>query len=69
MEKKLITVLVSDQDDQLENLIRHIKAASDPGHSFEVICDPDSDEEKSFGFDGDGAFAIRKIRVTNLTEV
>jgi hypothetical protein len=66
MEKKLITVLVSDQDDQLENFITHIKRATDPGHSFEVVCDPDSSEEKSFGFDGDGAFAIHKIRVTKL---
>lgn len=66
MEKKLITVLVSDEDDQLERFIRHIKDATDPGHSFEVICDPDSGEEKSFGFDGDGAFAIHKIKVTKI---
>lgn len=69
MSFKLISVLVRDQDDQLEKLIKYIEAKSSPGHSFPVIVDPDDSEyRESFGFDGDGAFRIKKIKVTEIEE-
>jgi hypothetical protein len=67
MAYKLITVLVRDQDDQLEKIVKHIQRASSPGHSFPVIVDPnDSEYRKEFYFDGDGAFYIKKIKVTEI---
>jgi GT2 family glycosyltransferase len=69
MAFKLITVLVRDQDDSLENLIEYIRDKANPGHSFPVIVDPaDSEYRKEFGFDGDGSFFIKKIKVSNLVE-
>ncbi len=69
MSFKLITVLVRDQDDSLENLIEYIRVTANPGHSFSVVVDPDmSEHRKSFGIDGDGSFFIKKIKVSNLVE-
>jgi len=64
--KKLISILVNDDDDQLELLIRHIDKHSAPGHSFGVVVDPKSSEEKTFGIDGDGWFRIHKIIVRKI---
>jgi hypothetical protein len=64
--KKLISILLNDEDDQLELLIRHIQKHSAPGHSFDVVVDPESSEKKSFGIDGDGWFQINKIVVRKI---
>lgn len=69
-----IEVVVRDPDDQLVKLIEYIKRNAGPGHSFEVIVDPnDSENKKSFFIDGDGPFFIEIIRknstvYTNIEE-
>ena len=69
MSFKLITVLVRDQDDQLEKMIEYIRNKANPGHSFPVIVDPnDSEYRKEFFFDGDGAFFIKKIKTRIIEE-
>ena len=67
MAFKLITILVDDQDEQLEKFLKLIKIASQIGHSFPVVVDPDDSEYKrDFFFDGDGAFKIRDMKIRNL---
>lgn len=60
-----ININLNDPDKQLIGILEHIKANSDPGHSFTVVVDPDGDSEqkKSFGIDGDGSFNIKSIEV------
>lgn len=63
---KTIKIELNDPDSQLENLIKCIKAVSDPGHSFAVVVD--GDPEKSFTMDGDGSFRITGIEVKDEVE-
>jgi len=58
-----IEILLRDPDDRLINLINHISKSSAPGHSFDVIVDPESSEEKRFGIDGDGCFYIKNLKL------
>lgn len=61
-----ITIRLRDPDNQLIRLIDHIGRASAPGHSFEVIVDPnDSEFAKSFFIDGDGAFYIEDLKIND----
>jgi len=58
-----ITVKVRDHENQLVKMIDHIMHAANPGHSFEVIVDPDLQERATkFYFDGDGAFYIKEVK-------
>lgn len=60
---KIITIKVNDVTGDLENLLKCIKATSDPGHTFDVIVDPiDTKNAESFEMDGDGAFQIIDIK-------
>lgn len=61
-----IEILVDDPDDQLIKLINYISVMSAPGHSFEVLVDPNSDGEKSFGIDGDGRFYIKYLKKNGI---
>lgn len=66
--KTKIYIEVRDPEDQLIKLIDHIRRASSPGHSFEVIVDPnDKEYRKSFFIDGDGAFFISKLEKDKKT--
>lgn len=66
-ELQEITVKVRDPDNQLIKLITYIKQLAGPGHSFSVIVDPDSSENrKSFGMDGDGSFAIQEVMLNKV---
>lgn len=58
---RIITVTAIDGEDQLDALLRGIKAASDPGHSFSIVVDPGDPNEKRYSFDGDGADRILSI--------
>ena len=59
-----ITIKLRDYENQLVKLIDHISKASAPGHSFDVVVDPDMSEyRKSFFMDGDGAFFIKEIKM------
>lgn len=60
---KIITIKVNDVTGDLENLLKCIKATSDPGHTFDVIVDPiDTKNAESFEMDGDGSFYIFDIK-------
>jgi len=44
--------------------LQHVKETSETGHSFSIVVDPgDSEYEKSFGFDGDGADRIVSAKI------
>lgn len=67
-DKKTIEVELIDPDDQLAKIIDYIRKLSSPGHSFDVVVDPDSKENrKSFGIDGDGSFYIKKLEVNKMS--
>jgi len=58
-----ITVLLRDHDDQLVKMIDYIMHNAGPGHSFEVVVDPDMRENrKTFFMDGDGSFYIQELK-------
>ena len=60
---KIITIKVNDVTGDLENLLKCIKATSDPGHTFDIIVDPiDTKNAESFEMDGDGSFQIIDIQ-------
>lgn len=66
---KSIKIELSDPDSQLEELIKFIKANSDPGHTFSVVVDPDdSEKSNSFTIDGDGSFRISSIEIKDEIE-
>lgn len=59
-----LVIKLRDPDYQLVRLIDYISRTSAPGHSFEVVVDPDMREHrKSFGIDGDGAFFIKEFKM------
>jgi len=60
-----ITIMCTEQaaNETLIPLIEYIKQTADPGHSFDIVVDPDmSETRKSFGMDGDGAAYIHSIK-------
>ena len=59
-----VTMNLIDPDSQLIFLIDYINRLSNPGHSFEVVVDPDMRENrKSFFIDGDGSFRIKDLKM------
>jgi len=59
-----IEVEVRDPDKSLIRFIDYVRKIANAGHSFEVVVDPDSRENgKSFGFDGDGPFFIKSVKL------
>lgn len=55
-------VLCRDSEGSLKELIEYIKETGNTGHSFEIIVDPESEGEKKFFWDGDGADMISEIK-------
>lgn len=54
----------SDAAITIPKLLDYIARLGAPGHSFSIVVDPDdSENRRSFGFDGDGADRIDDIRV------
>lgn len=64
---KTITVSCRDYDNTLEKLLNHIKDSGNVGHSFSIVVDPGNDE-KSFGWDGDGGDYIEKVEVSDIKQ-
>lgn len=58
-----VTLEIMDCDHQIIDLLNHIKEVSSSGHSFNVVTDPDTEDEQSFFIDGDGACQITNIKV------
>lgn len=65
---KKITVEYSDTEGEFEDLINYIKSNGNTGHSFSIIVDPESENKKEFGWDGDGLNFIKDIKVEKLKE-
>lgn len=62
MDFKKVTIYCSDPDKQLIKMLNKIGSLANPGHSFDVVLDPnDSENRSTFYFDGDGSFSIRGI--------
>jgi hypothetical protein len=62
---KTMTILYSDTDGEFEDLINYIKSNGNVGHSFSIIVDPKSENEKEFGWDGDGLNFIKQVKIKN----
>lgn len=45
----------------LAEMINYIAKNGNGGHSFDIVVDPDSSNEESFGWDGDGSDFIKKV--------
>lgn len=58
---KKITVECRDDDNSLELLLNEIKSRGNVGHSFTIILDPGSDDQKQIFWDGDGSDYIKNI--------
>ena len=70
MPKYNIILEVSDQfkEDCLP-MLEYIKKIAGYGHSFSIMVDPDNSEyEKEFYVDGDGASHIHSIKVEEVKE-
>jgi len=51
-------------EEALVAILSEIKRRGDPGHSFEITMDADSDEgPANLGWDGDGADYIKEVKV------
>jgi len=58
-----IEFLVKGDDGQMVSLLEYIRACASPGHSFDIVVDPDMREyRKSFFADGDGSFFMKDIK-------
>ena len=59
-----LTIRLRDPDNQLVKMIDYIMHTANPGHSFEVVVDPDlRDHRKTFFMDGDGSFYIESVKM------
>ena len=61
--EKHYILTVTDIDDKILNMLEHIKSTANGGHSFDVVVDPNTDNEAKFYIDGDGMDRIIDIRV------
>lgn len=58
-----IELLVKGDDGDIARMLEFIRANAAPGHSFEIVVDPDLREYKrSFYADGDGSFHIKHVK-------
>ena len=58
-----IILTLRDPDGQMLKFLKKVQVLANPGHSFGVVVDPKSEDEETFGFDGDGAFFLKDIEV------
>jgi len=59
-----IEILVKGDEGQMARMLEYIRITAAPGHSFEIVVDPDMREyKKSFYADGDGSFFIKHVKV------
>lgn len=66
--EKHIILTVTDRDDNLLNLLNHIKSVANMGHSFTIVADPGSEGEEKFYIDGDGMDHIHDITTDKYKE-
>lgn len=62
-DSRTLTVVVKGDEGEVAKMLKYIGDTAAIGHSFSVVVDPgDSEYEKKFSFDGDGAFRIEEIK-------
>jgi hypothetical protein len=64
-----ITILCNNATayESLVPLLKYIARNGNPGHSFDIVVDPDSsDSKRSFEFDGDGAHFNKQIKLNSV---
>jgi hypothetical protein len=61
-EFKTYTITAKDPEGNLRDLLEYIKSLGNTGHSFEIVVDPNKDDEKKFYWDGDGSDSIKNIK-------
>jgi len=60
-----LEIYYRDDENELLELINHIKDIGNIGHSFEIVVDPEnSDYRKKFEWDGDGPNYIKSVKKT-----
>lgn len=59
---------VIDIDNHIEDLIKYVDKNSRGGHSFRVVVDPGSENEKEFYIDGDGSDRLGDISIETINE-
>lgn len=52
-----------DPEGSLKSLIEYIAKNGNTGHSFSIVVDPKDENEKTFGWDGDGGDYIREVEI------
>lgn len=52
----------TDGEGSLKRLIEYIGENGNDGHSFEIVVDPGTENEKKFGWDGDGRDYIKSVK-------
>lgn len=52
-----------DIDGELKKLLEYIAKNGNGGHSFSIVVDPDSDDEKKFYWDGDGGDYLQSVKI------
>ena len=52
-----------DQEGTLNKILEAIKTLGSIGHSCQVVIDPNTEEEQSFYYDGDGSDRILDIEI------
>jgi len=67
--QKIIQVELRDPDNSLEKFLKLLRDMANPGHSFEVVLDPDGDCSGVLFFDGDGSFKISHIKSKDAGDV
>jgi hypothetical protein len=58
-------IVCRDQDGTLKEMIEHIAAIGNTGHSFSIVVDPDATKEEgkaTFEWDGDGSDYIKEVK-------
>lgn len=62
-DRMTLKVTVVGDEGEVARMLDYIGRTAAIGHSFSVVVDPgDSEYEKKFSFDGDGAFRIEDIK-------
>lgn len=64
-DKRTITVVCTSEaaEECIVPMLEYMAKIGNVGHSYDIIVDPHSNDEKKFGFDGDGASYIHKVEM------
>lgn len=66
--EKHYILTVSDYEGQILELLQTISTITQKGHSFNIVLDPNSENETKFFIDGDGMDKIYDITINEYKE-